>query len=213
MKKQYTHILWDFNGTIYDDIDACMKSTNLLLKQRGLPEIPDREALRRHFGFPMKDYYGILGFDFSVESYESVAEEWLKLYLVNSNSSYLMPGVDGIITKSKDRGYIQSIISACEVNLLNSKLNALDLKDKFTAVGGADNINAHSKNDIALRWRADNPSAAAVMIGDTLHDYEVARLINADCILYAGGFQSRARLETAGCPVIDDFGELSELLP
>ena len=48
----------------------------------------------------------------------------------------------------------------------------------------------------------------AVVVGDTEHDYEVARAMNADCILIANGHQSKTRLQAPGVPVLDDVRSL-----
>ena len=61
--KQYTHVLWDFNGTVYDDMEACLRSVNEMLSERGLPVL-SAEAYREVFDFPVKDYYAKIGFDF-----------------------------------------------------------------------------------------------------------------------------------------------------
>ena len=54
--KKYTHIIWDFNGTIYDDVDACIKSANRLLGAHDLPLVTSVEQYRSLFGFPIQDY-------------------------------------------------------------------------------------------------------------------------------------------------------------
>ena len=64
MKKNYTHIIWDFNGTIYNDVDACIKSANRLLSAYDLPLITSLQQYRSLFGFPIQDYYARMGFDF-----------------------------------------------------------------------------------------------------------------------------------------------------
>ncbi|MDZ7764061.1 MAG: HAD hydrolase-like protein [Melioribacteraceae bacterium] len=46
------------------------------------------------------------------------------------------------------------------------------------------------------------------MIGDTIHDYEVAQEIGADCLLTAEGHQSYERLASTGCKVINSLTEL-----
>ncbi|MBQ4101296.1 MAG: HAD family hydrolase [Oscillospiraceae bacterium] len=51
-----------------------------------------------------------------------------------------------------------------------------------------------------------------LFLGDTCHDFEVARAVGADCILIAFGHQSRKQLESCGCPVIDSLLELPSLL-
>lgn len=208
MKRKYTHILWDFNGTIYADMNASRQATNILLKQRGLREIETLDEMRQGFGFPVKDYYKSLGFNYELEQYEGIATEWIKLYSVISEQSPLCDGVADVLTKLHNGGYNQAIISACEQSLLQKKLKTLGVADFFNNILGTNDANAHSKAQVALGWRSNNPEATAIMIGDTPHDCEVASLIGADCILYSGGFVSETRLRHLGVPVITCFDEL-----
>lgn len=209
---KYTHILWDFNGTIYADMEASRQATNALLRDRGLKEIVTLDEMRQGFGFPVKDYYRTLGFDYEIESYENIAGEWTKLYSVMSERSALCEGVLDVITKLHTDGYNQSIISACELKLLQDKLKKLNISSFFNNISGTCDVNAHSKSQVALQWRACNLDAVALMIGDAPHDCEVASLIGADCILYSGGFVSESRLKLCGVPVINRFEELLDYI-
>ncbi len=206
--KKYNCILWDFNGTIYDDIDASRESTNVLLAERGLEQIKSNEEWRSGFGFPMIDYYISLGFDFTVETYPDVADAWKKIYMAKSAESGLVTGAREIIEKFKDEGYSQSIISACEIVRLENTLDKFNITHYFDFIGGCGDNIAHNKLDIAEVWKKNNMNRAAVMIGDTAHDFQVAESIGADCILFSGGFQSHERLVACGCPVIDDLSSL-----
>jgi len=53
-----------------------------------------------------------------------------------------------------------------------------------------------------------NGKGETLLIGDTLHDYEVASEIGADCILVANGHQSRNILLESGTKVINNILEL-----
>ena len=174
----------------------------------GLNPIETVQQLKEKFCFPVKDYYSLLGFDYSQKSYEDIAIEWTSLYNEFSESSTIMDGVGYVIKALNEQGYIQSIVSACENNLLKMKLSSLGLSEFFEKIEGTRDSNAHSKIQIALDWKRHNPDAVAVVIGDTEHDYEVASAIGADCILYSGGFVSEERLQRIGCPVIRDFDEI-----
>lgn len=55
--------------------------------------------------------------------------------------------------------------------------------------------------------RCGVPAASTLMIGDTLHDAEVARAMGTGCVLVARGHQSRETLLTAGVPVMDTLLE------
>ena len=80
---KYTDIIWDFNGTILDDVDAGIVSVNKLLSDRGLPTIESKEEYRKVFRFPIIEYYRALGFDFEREPYEVLAPLWVSEYLKN----------------------------------------------------------------------------------------------------------------------------------
>jgi phosphoglycolate phosphatase len=50
------------------------------------------------------------------------------------------------------------------------------------------------------------------MVGDTLHDVEVAEALGISCVLIAQGHQSRERLDQAGVPVFADLNSFCRSL-
>ena len=52
-----------------------------------------------------------------------------------------------------------------------------------------------------------NGQLKTLMIGDTVHDFEVAEAIGADCILIADGHQSKVKLLETGTKVYDSLEE------
>ena len=210
--KKYDYILWDFNGTILDDVQTGIDSVNFLLSCRGLPEIPSKEAYRQVFGFPIRDYYGRLGFDFSCEPYETVAVVWVDQYLERVKWAPLCPGVLRALDFFRKRGIKQSILSATKLEMLEGQLSDLGIRDYFEEVMGLDNIYATSKEALALSWKGRNPDASAVMVGDTVHDFEVAQAMGIDCVLIAGGHQPTETLKRCGCLVLPDLDAFCERL-
>ena len=75
-------IIWDWNGTILDDALVCKTIANIMLSERGIPTLPDMDACRAVFGFPIKSYYEKMGYRFGPqdESYEHVADEFIIWY-------------------------------------------------------------------------------------------------------------------------------------
>ena len=61
---KYSHIIWDFNGTILNDVNTGIMSVNALLRDRGLKTLDSVDDYHKVFGFPIIDYYKRLGFDF-----------------------------------------------------------------------------------------------------------------------------------------------------
>ena len=55
-------VIWDFNGTILDDVDLVVRSVNGQLARRDLPSLTI-ERYRDIFGFPVADYYRRIGLD------------------------------------------------------------------------------------------------------------------------------------------------------
>ncbi|MCQ2429888.1 MAG: HAD hydrolase-like protein [Clostridia bacterium] len=208
-KRLYTHVVWDFNGTILDDVQLGIESVNAMLNKRGLPEIPDVETYREIFNFPIIEYYRSLGFDFDREDYYSVlAPEWVANYMAGEPDCPLVPGVVQTIAAVNHLGVTQVLISASYEAQLREQLDHLGLGDTFSEICGLDNIHAGSKRQLAEEWMAGHPGAVPLFVGDTLHDAEVADAVGADCVLFCGGHQSKKRLSRTGKPLIDRIEDL-----
>jgi phosphoglycolate phosphatase len=83
---------------------------------------------------------------------------------------------------------------------------------RFQHVWGLGDLFAESKIDLGRRMLKAvgmNP-ATVLLVGDTVHDYEVARQLGCRVVLVAGGHQSERRLRACGCPIIDRIEALGE---
>jgi len=206
---KYSHLIWDFNGTILNDVDTGIKSVNTLLKRRRLKLIGGVDEYQEMFTFPVIDYYRKLRFDFTVESYDDIAAEWVTEYMENVKSAELNHGIADVLTAVT---IPQIILSASEITMLTAQLTKLGIIGYFDEILGLDNIRAGSKIYIAAQWKNKVKPKAALLIGDTVHDYETAKAINVDCVLIACGHQKKGTLLTCGVPVIDDIGEIFNYL-
>lgn len=210
---KYTDIIWDFNGTLLDDVRAGIDAVNDMLARRGLAIIDSVEQYRELFCFPIIDYYAKLGFDFEKEDYYNVlAPEWVALYLENYKQSALNAGAEQTLQALDELDYTQTLLSATELEMLKGQLRDLGLERKFAEVWGLDNIHAGGKIGTARAWRAAHPQARALFVGDSVHDWEVAHAVGADCVLFCGGHQNRQTLSACGCPMIDRLEQLIDLL-
>ena len=208
---KYKYILWDFNGTIIDDVEVGIRSVNPLLAARGLKTIDSLDEYQRVFTFPIKEYYKNLGFDFDKEPYEVIAHEWVANYEALSCEIKLVDGVREIICGLEEKGAVQMILSASEGKMLARQLEGFGLESKFEKILSLDNIYAHSKVDIAKEYfRSVENKEAYLMIGDTEHDADVAKAVGIDAVLVASGHMSAERLEKTGFPVYKDMKELIE---
>ena len=204
-QNKYTHVIWDWNGTLLDDVDWCVKSTNIMLEKRNLPIFKDTTAYHKIFGFPVIDYYRRIGFDFDKEPFEQLAKEFMDLYHSDSAAFKLFPDAKNTLAFIKDHGLRQVVLSASELNNLRLQIKLLDVEDYFDEILGISNIYATSKRDIGVEYMARADIGRAVLIGDTAHDYEVAAALGVDCVLIANGHQSKSELAMCGVPVFDDI--------
>ena len=210
---KYTHVIWDFNGTVLADMQAGIRAVNEMLAPRGLSTIDDMETYRRAFRFPVEEYYRGLGFDFEKEDYKTVlAPLWVSLYNIYSKESPLFEGVRPLSAALREVGVHQSILSASEKEMMCAQLREREALDLFDEIWGNESIHAYGKNALALAWREAHEGARAVMLGDTTHDFEVAREMGADCILIAAGHHDMERLSVCGVPVAADLFEVAALL-
>ena len=202
------YIIWDFNGTILDDVKAGIESVNKLLRDRGIKEISGVAEYRSVFRFPIKGYYESIGFDFSKEPYEVVAPLWVEQYLKCVKKSTLFYDVVEALEYFKKKGTKQVILSATERNMLLGQLSELGISEYFEEIMGLDNIHAHSKEGLARDWRSRHKGARALLIGDTDHDACVAASIDAECALVCRGHQSKEYLEGTGAKIFEDLKQL-----
>ena len=202
------YIIWDFNGTILDDVKAGIDSVNKLLRDRKLKEISGVEEYRGVFRFPIKGYYERIGFDFKAEPYEVIAPLWVEEYLKNVKASPLFCDVLETLEYFKKKGVKQVILSATERKMLLGQLSELGISQYFEEIMGLDNIHAHSKEGLARAWKEGHKGAKALLIGDTDHDACVATSIDADCALVCRGHQSKEYLEGLGVRTFDNLVQL-----
>ena len=197
LKKDYTHIFWDFNGTILDDTEACFQSENDLFLKYGYPLLASKETYRELFSFPVKDYYHRMGFDFNVHPYELLAEEWMDRYLIHAKNAGLCPLVTEALEYVKAKGIPQWVLSASKLAMLEDQLNSLGVRSYFEGVLGQGDIQAGNKDHLGRAWKAAHPDARVLFLGDTEHDAATAIAMGADCILLNTGHNSLLRLQNA----------------
>jgi phosphoglycolate phosphatase len=207
-----THIIWDWNGTLLNDISWCMTSMNIMLRKRGLPTLESIDAYHKVFGFPVKEYYRRVGFDFETEAFETLAAEYIALYHRNDNNVALYPEVRTILSEFQFRGIHQIILSASEHKNLMSQIEPFGIEHYFDEILGISDIFATSKIDMGKEYIQRVMPKRAVLIGDTLHDKEVADALGVDCILVANGHQSKETLLSCEVTVIDRLPDIVKFI-
>ena len=210
-------IIWDWNGTILDDALVCKTIANIMLSERGIPTLPDMDAYRAVFGFPIKSYYEKMGYRFGPEDepYEHVAAAFVIWYDKLYRDAILRPGIVPFLDRLKGAGFRQVLLSATRYDQLIEQVAAFgSVGDRFERKLGLTDHYAFSKAALARDFIESQgiPRERTLFIGDTDHDFEVSSAIGCPCVLLEGGHQSRERLKAMGVPVLPDLIALGDYL-
>jgi len=207
---RYQHILWDFNGTLMDDAWLCLEVMNTMLAQRRLPALePDYYA--EIFDFPVQDYYRRAGWDLEQIPFSQLSDEFMAGYHARKLECGLHDGTQAVLARLQARGIPQSVISAAEERMVHDLLRHYQIENYFIGARGLDNHHAAGKTAIGVQWVGElglDPGTI-LMVGDTVHDYEVAQAMGTDCVLVASGHHSRRRLEATGAPVVERLDQIT----
>lgn len=196
---KYKNVVWDWNGTLLDDVQVSVDTINRMLRKKRLDELTV-EKYKAVFGFPVKEYYEGIGYDFNRDDWEAISLDFVDTYAELSKDVVLTSGVNSVLARLKEFGVRQYVLSALQEDLLEEMLERFGIRDYFEGVCGSDNIYADGKvarGERMLQVYSIDPRET-LMVGDTLHDAEVAEALGFDIRLYAGGHNSAERLREKG---------------
>lgn len=184
---------------------------NVLLHERNLNTLT-LQRYREVFTFPVKDYYKEIGIDFSKDPFSDIGLRFMELYLQNVNSLPLVSEAVDTLKFFEQQHFQQFILSAMEQDALQSSVSQRKIHQYFKHIYGIDNHYGGGKAALAenllATYHLDRENTW--LIGDTLHDLEVANLIGCRCILVSYGHQSKERLEKSNATVYKTLTEVKE---
>ena len=207
------HIFWDWNGTLLNDAWLCRDVMNGMLRKRCMPEMT-AERYMQIFDFPIIRYYERIGFDFSKESFEALGMEFIEGYEKRRAEASLYQDVRDCLETVRSRGVGQSILSAYKHDTLITLVKDHGLDAFFKTLHGHQHIYPVGKapqGREALEEHGLDPGET-VLIGDTLHDAEVAKELGMNCVLIPGGNQPVEMLKAIGVPCVSSREEALDLL-
>lgn len=197
------HIIWDWNGTILDDLDYAVETINHQLRRHSLATLT-RAQYQQVFDFPIRTYYERLGFDFSTVSFDTLCHEYIDQYMLGYRDCRPVAAVIEVLGHTRGVCIEQSILSASEQQSLDEMVAHFDVAHLFDVVCGIDDRRAESKlarGQALIECSRITPDKT-VLVGDTLHDCEVAEALGIDVVLVDHGHHSIERLRGAGRPVV-----------
>ena len=207
--SKYEHVIWDWNGTLFEDVDLCCSIMNNLMSRRNMGSL-SIEKYKEVFTFPVREYYKRVGHDVSDKNWEVLGHEFMDEYEARKNECKLYSDAIKVLNHFRSINISQSVLSAYSQHTLEEMIEHFELTDYFIKLIGLDNIYAASKLENGIKWMKELGYAKSevLFIGDTVHDCEVANTIGADSILVADGHQCKKELVKCNAVVIDNLYDL-----
>lgn len=205
-------IIFDWNGTLIDDVWLSVNAINLILERRNMPLITT-ERYKEIFDFPVKKYYKQLGLD-TENDWEGIAGEFIDCYLGSLEKIKLFHDVVDTIGYLKTKGIETGILSAMQHEGLNRHVKMLRIDHFFKFVQGIENYYAEGKSHLGRKLLADTglKGQDLLFIGDTTHDFDVANEIGCQTVLISRGHNSPERLSATGAYVTGSLGDLKNII-
>ena len=209
---RYSHIFWDFNGTIIDDVGNALQCVNDMLERKGRQPIT------------LDDYYTyvetpIIGFYRHILppdelDFQDISRQYHSDYARHINETGLAEGAYELLHKLKAMGVHQYIITANILSEAEELIEKFGISACFDKILGAENTLAESKIDRAKAFfkELNINRNDAILIGDTLHDLETANALGIDCVLVSYGHQGRRLLEEHNAFTVNSLKDVKKIL-
>ena len=212
------HIVWDWNGTLFDDAPLVVESVNACLRSQGADPI-DADTYRREFVRPLERFYEkFLGRSVALEELATLDEVFQDAYWDGFDDADLNVHTREAIGMAAARGATQSIASMLWHDMLVPTVTGFGLHEQMLALDGNRGTVGETKDQHLVhhieRLREMYPGlvdARLTVVGDITDDAGAARAAGIDCVLYDGGSQTREMLEATGFRVADTLIEAVEL--
>ena len=213
MSSAVKHVVWDWNGTLLDDLSVVIEAANISLGRHGMGPI-DEDDYRNHFTRPVRAFYDSL-FDRLVSDaeWETLNETFHIEYYSRVDQADLTIDTVDALGHVDDQGWGQSLLSMSPQMWLDDVVGRKGVSSRFTLVDGLSGDTGGLKAthlEEHLRTQGLDPHRT-VVVGDTPDDAVAARQVGAQPILYDGGSHHLPTLQGMGAPVAHTLVEAVSL--
>ncbi|WP_237387580.1 HAD family hydrolase [Xenorhabdus sp. Sc-CR9] len=204
------HIIWDWNGTLLNDVSVSVNATNFALAEIGVEPLT-LEQYREHYCVPVQDFYKqVIGREPSSSEWSVIGKTFNVHYRPGIQKAHLAAGAIQLLATRHQTGATQSLCSLMQHEELVPMLDNHGIAKFFTHIDGRNTplLTTGKSEQLANHIKKLNIAPEkSVVIGDATDDAIAALAAGTHAILYTGGTHSRLSLETAGVPVVDSLSE------
>lgn len=209
--KNIKHILWDWNGTLLNDAPFCLEIINGFLEKSGKNHI-SIEQYRNIYQFPIRKYYEEIGISKTEAEFYEIGADFIKYYEAGKNKCSIFNDAVVSISKLKSAGYKNSVLSAYTQDRLENMLKQFSLFEFMDYVTGVNNIYGEGKIETGINFikKTGISCDETILVGDSVHDFEVASAMGIKAVLIARGHQSETKLKETGSKIYLSIEEFTE---
>ena len=197
------NVIFDWSGTLVDDLPAVWRASNHALQQAGVPAMP-MEEFRREFRLPARDFYMER---VTKESLPKLEGWFLEGFKLAQDTVTPLPHAREFLEFCRQHGLRTFLLSAVHPALFAQQ-------EKISGFGpflDKTYLGAHDKKDLIGQILRDNEldPTQTVFIGDMQHDIETAHHGGVKSVAVLTGYDSLDKLRKSKPDLIVEH--LSEL--
>lgn len=193
-------VLFDWNGTVMDDLSRAAAAANLALAQFGLSALTEEE-FQLGFTLPLRDWLSGLGVP--DEQIAAAAECWNRGMEVHAPARAT---VRETLSTLREHGVLTGIVTAAAPESVEADIRTNDLEGLFTVV------HTDVEDKVACLRSLRHLGEPALYVGDTAYDMVSARAAGYTAVSITGGYQHASLLaESDPDHHIDDVARVIDL--
>lgn len=199
------HIVWDWNGTLFNDAHIAYEAAVEVFRAHGLPAVTF-EQYRAAFARPISVFHEkLFGSQHDPDSFARLDYDFHEAYRRRLYRCGLAADATEALAGWHATGGSQSLLSMWRHTELEEAVRAYEITGWFTRVDGLRGPGGGCKAIHLARHLAELAidGSRVVIIGDNTDDAHAAQAAGAQCVLYAGGYQDRVALERVGVPITE----------
>ena len=211
---RYDLLVFDWDGTLIDSAGTIVASIQAACRDLGLP-VPERDRASHVIGLGLHEAltHAIPGLPAS--DYGRVVERYRYHFLAKDPDLRLFPGARTMLGALKDRGHVLAIATGKSRAGLSRALDNTESRIFFSASRCADQCASKPAPDMLyeLMDELGVGPARTLMIGDTVHDLQMAARAGVGAVAVSHDAHPRrdlVALEPLACA--EDIGELGRWL-
>lgn len=194
-ERRYRLIVFDWDGTLIDSASTIVECIQAASRDLGLP-VPTPERASHVIGLGLQDALRIAVPELQPEQTRSFVARYREHFLAREDQMRLFAGIEQVLETLLARGHRLAIATGKSRRGLERALDASGLRAHFVASRCADETRPkpHPAMLQELMTALGVDARAALMVGDTSHDLEMARDAKVDAVAVTYGAHPEAAL-------------------